>query len=156
MSEHKNLIFLGSSGTGKTHLATSIGIEAAINRNSVYFISCQKLIEQLVKAEKENRLDKKLKLLNRYSLLIIDEIGYINFDSYSANLFFQLISLRYEKRSLIITSNKNLSKWHEVFNDPILANAILDRLLHHGEIINIVGPSYRIKDIINTLEEDKT
>lgn len=156
MSEHKNLIFLGSSGTGKTHLAASIGIEAAINRNSVYFISCQKLIEQLVKAEKENRLDKKLKLLNRYSLLIIDEIGYINFDSYSANLFFQLISLRYEKRSLIITSNKNLSKWHEVFNDPILANAILDRLLHHSEIINIVGPSYRIKDIINTLEEDKT
>ena len=87
MEESKNLIFLGSSGTGKTHLATAIGIEAAINRHSVYFISCQKLIEQLVRAERENRLDKRLKQINRYSLLIIDEIGYINFDQKSANLF---------------------------------------------------------------------
>ncbi len=156
MEESKNLIFLGSSGTGKTHLATAIGIEAAINRHSVYFISCQKLIEQLVRAERENRLDKRLKQINRYSLLIIDEIGYINFDQKSANLFFQLVSLRYEKRSLIITSNKNLSKWHEIFNDPVIANAILDRLLHHSEIVNIVGPSYRIKDILNTLEEGTT
>lgn len=156
MEESKNLIFLGSSGTGKTHLATAIGIEAAINRHSVYFISCQKLIEQLVRAERENRLDRRLKQINRYSLLIIDEIGYINFDQKSANLFFQLVSLRYEKRSLIITSNKNLSKWHEIFNDPIIANAILDRLLHHSEIVNIVGPSYRIKDILNALEEGTT
>lgn len=154
MEENKNLIFLGSSGTGKTHLATAIGIEAAINRNSVYFISCQKLIEQLVKAEKENRLASRLKSINRYKLLIIDEIGYINFDSYSANLFFQLVSMRYEKRSLIITSNKNLSKWNEIFNDPVIANAILDRLLHHSEIVNIVGPSYRTKDILSTLEEE--
>lgn len=154
MEENKNLIFLGSSGTGKTHLATAIGIEAAINRNSVYFISCQKLIEQLVKAEKENRLAGRLKSINRYKLLIIDEIGYINFDSYSANLFFQLVSMRYEKRSLIITSNKNLSKWNEIFNDPVIANAILDRLLHHSEIVNIVGPSYRTKDILSTLEEE--
>ena len=94
IEENKNIIFLGSSGTGKTHLATAIGIEAAKNRNSVYFISCQKLIEQLVNAEKENRLENRLKLYNRYKLLIIDEIGYINFDSYSANLFFQLISKR--------------------------------------------------------------
>ena len=93
IEENKNIIFLGSSGTGKTHLATAIGIEAAKNRNSVYFISCQKLIEQLVNAEKENRLENRLKLYNRYKLLIIDEIGYINFDSYSANLFFQLISI---------------------------------------------------------------
>ena len=87
-------------------------------------------------------------------MLIIDEIGYINFDSYSANLFFQLVSMRYEKRSLIITSNKNLSKWNEIFNDPVIANAILDRLLHHSEIVNIVGPSYRTKDILSTLEEE--
>lgn len=154
IEENKNIIFLGSSGTGKTHLATAIGIEAAKNRNSVYFISCQKLIEQLVNAEKENRLENRLKLYNRYKLLIIDEIGYINFDSYSANLFFQLISMRYEKKSLIVTSNKNLSKWSDIFNDPVIANAILDRLLHHSEIINIIGPSYRTKDILNLLEED--
>ena len=108
IEENKNIIFLGSSGTGKTHLATAIGIEAAKNRNSVYFISCQKLIEQLVNAEKENRLENRLKLYNRYKLLIIDEIGYINFDSYSANLFFQLISMRYEKKSLIVTVNHHL------------------------------------------------
>ena len=154
IEENKNIIFLGSSGTGKTHLATAIGIQAAKNRNSVYFISCQKLIEQLVNAEKENRLENRLKLYNRYKLLIIDEIGYINFDSYSANLFFQLISMRYEKKSLIVTSNKNLSKWSDIFNDPVIANAILDRLLHHSEIINIIGPSYRTKDILNLLEED--
>lgn len=154
IEENKNIIFLGSSGTGKTHLATAIGIEAAKNRNSVYFISCQKLIEQLVNAEKENRLENRLKLYNRYKLLIIDEIGYINFDSYSANLFFQLISMRYEKKSLIVTSNKNLSKWSDIFNDPVIANAILDRLLHHSEIINIIGPSYRTKDILNLLEEE--
>lgn len=87
-------------------------------------------------------------------MLIIDEIGYINFDSYSANLFFQLISMRYEKKSLIVTSNKNLSKWSDIFNDPVIANAILDRLLHHSEIINIIEPSYRTKDILNLLEEE--
>lgn len=108
---------------------------------------------QLKKAENENRLDQRLKSFTRYKLLIIDEIGYINLDKQSANLFFQLISRRYEQRSTIITTNKSLSKWAEIFGDPVIANAILDRLLHHSHIVSIVGPSYRTKDVLDSLEE---
>lgn len=149
----ENILFVGSPGTGKTHLATSIGIEAALKRYSVHFISCQNLISDLMAAAEENRLEKRLKLYTRYRVLIIDEIGYLNLDEKAANLFFQLISRRYEKRSTIITTNKALSKWAEIFNDPVITNAILDRLLHHSHIINIVGPSYRVKDILSQLEE---
>lgn len=152
IEENENLLFIGSSGVGKTHLATAIGIEAAKNRYSTYFISCQTLMEQLKQAEQENRLNTKLKMLNRYKLLIIDEIGYINFDKESSNLFFQLISQRYEKKSTILTTNRSLSKWSDVFGDSIIANAILDRLLHHCHIINIVGPSYRTKDVLDSLD----
>lgn len=135
-------------------MATSIGIEAALKRYSVHFISCQNLISDLMSAAEENRLEKRLKLYTRYKVLIIDEIGYLNLDEKAANLFFQLISRRYEKRSTIITTNKSLSKWAEIFNDPVITNAILDRLLHHSHIINIVGPSYRVKDILSQLEEN--
>lgn len=152
IENNENLLFIGSPGVGKTHLATAIGIEAARNRYSVYFISCQELINQLKKAEQENRLVQRLKAFTRHKLLIIDEIGYINLDIDAANLFFQLISLRYEQKSTIITTNKNLSKWTDIFCDPIIANAILDRLLHHSHVINIVGPSYRTKDVIDSLE----
>ncbi len=150
----ENILFVGSPGTGKTHLATSIGIEAALKRYSVHFISCQNLISDLMCAAEENRLEKRLKLYTRYKVLIIDEIGYLNLDEKAANLFFQLISRRYEKRSTIITTNKALAKWAEIFNDPVITNAILDRLLHHSHIINIVGPSYRVKDILSQLEDE--
>lgn len=153
MENNENILFIGSPGTGKTHLATAIGVEAAMHRKSVYFISCQDLMIQLKKAENENRLDQRLKSFTRYKLLIIDEIGYINLDKQSANLFFQLISRRYEQRSTIITTNKSLSKWAEIFGDPVIANAILDRLLHHSHIVSIVGPSYRTKDVLDSLEE---
>lgn len=149
-----NILFIGSPGTGKTHLATSIGIEAALKRYSVHFVTCQNLLADLLLAEEENRLEKRLKQYTRYRVLIIDEIGYLNLDQKAANIFFQLISRRYEKRSTIITTNKALSKWTEIFNDPIITNAILDRLLHHSHIINIIGPSYRIKDILSKLEEN--
>ena len=150
----ENIIFVGSPGTGKTHLATSIGIEAALHRYGVHFTSCQKLMSDLTLACEENRLEKRLKQYCKYKVLIIDEIGYLNMDLNQANLFFQLISRRYEKKSTILTTNKVLSKWAEIFGDPIITNAILDRLLHHCHIINIIGPSYRTKDIISQLEEN--
>ena len=128
-----------------------IGAEAARHRYSVYFITCQ----ELKKAEMENRLEARLKAFMRHKLLIIDEIGYLNLDQEDANLFFQLISLRYEKKSTIITTNKTLSKWTEIFGNPIIANAILDRLLHHSHVINIVGPSYRTKNILTMAKDPK-
>lgn len=152
LENNENILFVGSPGVGKTHLATAIGIEAAKNRYSVYFISCQELIAQLKKADQENRLEQRLKAFTRHKLLIIDEIGYLNLDVQAANLFFQLISMRYEQKSTIVTTNKNLSKWAEIFCNPVIANAILDRLLHHSHIVNIVGPSYRTKDILESLD----
>ena len=148
IENNENLLFIGSPGTGKTHLATSIGIEAAMHHYSTYFITMQELINQLKRAELENRLEARLRHFQKYRLLIIDELGYLNMEEESANLFFQLISRRYEKKSTIITSNKNLSKWSELFKDPVITNAILDRLLHHSKVIQMIGPSYRTKDLI--------
>ena len=142
----ENIIFIGNSGVGKTHLATSIGIEAAQNRNSTYFINCNDLIANLKKAQSENRFINRLNHYARYKVLIIDEVGFLPMDLDGANMLFQLINKRYEKHSTIITTNKPFGKWHEIFNDVTLANAILDRLLHHSHIININGNSYRLKD----------
>lgn len=153
LERHENILFLGPSGVGKTHLATAIGITAAKKRYSVYFISCHDLITQLNKAHYENKLDQRIKHFCRYELLIIDEIGYLPVDKQGANLFFQLIAKRYEKHSTIITTNMTFNKWGDVFSDNVLANAILDRLLHHSTIVNISGNSYRIKDKIKQLED---
>ena len=133
----ENILFVGSSGVGKTHLATSIGIECAKHRYSTYFISFQDLISQLKKALSENRLDIRLRHFCKYKILIIDEIGYLPIDIDAANLFFQLISKRYEKHCTIITTNTNFSKWSDIFGNSVIANAILDRLLHHSHIISV-------------------
>ena len=155
IEEKKNILFIGSPGVGKTHLATSLGIEAARKRNSVYFISCNDLITNLSRAFKENRLESKIKFYCKYKLLIIDEIGYLPITKDEANMFFQLIAKRYENKPTIITTNQPFSKWGEVFGDTTIASAIIDRLVHHSVIINIKGKSYRIKDLIQEEIDDE-
>ncbi len=150
----ENIIFVGSPGVGKTHLATSIGVTAAKNRDSTYFINCNDLIANLKKANSENRFINRLNHYAKYKLLIIDEVGFLPIDSEGANMLFQLINKRYENHSTIITTNKPFGKWHEIFGDVTLANAILDRLLHHSHIININGNSYRLKDKLKSEIED--
>lgn len=150
----ENIVFLGSSGVGKTHLATSIGIAAAKKRTSTYFIKCNDLILNLKKAQLENRLEARLKHYSKYKLLIIDEIGYLPIDEEEAKLFFQLIDKRYENKSTIFTTNSNFKSWAEIFQDPKIANAILDRILHHASVVNIIGDSYRLKNHIQ--KEDKS
>lgn len=150
----ENVIFCGTPGVGKTNLAVSIGIEAAKHRYCVYFITFQDLISQLKKASAENRLEARIKWFCRYKLLIIDELGYQKMDVDSANLFFHLIAKRYERLSTIITTNSPFSKWSDIFHEPVLTNALLDRLLHHCSVININGPSYRLKDQMPYMTED--
>lgn len=146
IEKHENIVFLGNSGVGKTHLATSIGIAAAKNRYSTYFIKCHDLLQQLKKAKLENRLDARLKHFCKYKLLIIDELGYLPIDKEDSKLFFQLIDMRYEKRSTILTTNINFNEWDDVFYDAVIANAILDRVLHHAHVVSISGKSYQLKD----------
>ena len=141
-----NVVFLCSPGVGKTHLAVALGILAAQNRYSTYYINCNTLIENLNKAHYENRLAERLKNYAKYRVLIIDEIGYLPMDIQGANLFFQIIAKRYEKNTTILTSNKPFSGWNEVYSDITIASAILDRILHHCTVINIKGDSYRLKE----------
>lgn len=146
IDKQENILFVGTSGVGKTHLATAIGITCARARYSTYFVSFDNLMTQLKKAHMENRLESRMKFFARYKVLIIDELGYMPIDSDAANLFFQLIARRYEKHCTIITTNMPFSKWGEIFGSPTLANAVLDRLLHHSTVISIKGPSYRLKE----------
>lgn len=146
MENNENIIFMGTSGVGKTHLAVGIGMAAARKRISTYYITFNDLINQLIKANSENRADIKIKYFCKYKLLIIDEIGYLPITKEGAYLFFQLINKRYEKKSTILTTNQMFSKWPEVFGDSVVTNAIIDRLVHHAHIIKVKGQSYRIKD----------
>jgi len=141
-----NVIVLGPPGVGKTHLAVSLGIKAIENGYRVLFTTAANLIAVLTRAHAEGRLDEKLKVYATPRLLIIDEIGYLPIDRLGANLFFQLISRRYERGPMILTSNQTFSAWGDVFGDRIIATAILDRLLHHAVTLNIRGNSYRLKD----------
>lgn len=145
--EHgENVIFLGPPGVGKTHLAIALGIQAIQAGYPVLFSSAQTLLGNLSKAHQEGRLEEKLKQYGMSKLLIVDEIGYIPIERAGANLFFQLVSRRYEKGAMILTSNQSFTKWGEVFGDSVIATAILDRLLHHSVVLNIKGESYRLRE----------
>jgi len=145
--EGTNIVFIGHPGVGKTHLAISMGYEVAIKRNSVYFIKFNKLITILKNAYHEGTFDKRVRLYFKYKLLIIDEVGFNEVSPLEAKLFFQLIDLRYTKRSTIFTSNMTFDKWPQILgNDEMITKAILDRILHYSYLFNITGPSYRIKD----------
>ena len=147
IENHENLILLGSSGTGKTHLAISLGYLATQGRRKVKFITAADLLLQLEAAEYQNKLTHYFsKIIGSVSVLIIDEFGYVKLNEKQANLFFQIINRRYETGSIIITSNLIFTKWQEVLNnDEALTAAILDRLVHHSHIINVQGESYRLK-----------
>ena len=144
----ENIVFYGNSGVGKTHLATAIGITAAQNRNSTYFIKCAELMESLHKAQLEGRFAERLKKYCGYKVLIIDELGYLPISREDSKLFFQLIDRRYERNSTIITTNINFSQWDEIFGDPLIADAIIDRLLHHATVVTIKGKSYRLQNLL--------
>jgi DNA replication protein DnaC len=144
----ENIVFYGNSGVGKTHLATAIGITAAQSRNSTYFIKCAELMESLHKAQLEGRFAERLKKYCGYKVLIIDELGYLPISREDSKLFFQLIDRRYERNSTIITTNINFSQWDEIFGDPLIADAIIDRLLHHATVVTIKGKSYRLQNLL--------
>lgn len=142
----ENLVLLGPPGVGKSHLAVALGLKAIQKKYRTLFSPAAALVASLLKAYAENRLEEKLKFYCVPKLLIIDEIGYVPVDVHGAHLLFQLISRRYERGSIVLTSNRGFAQWGEIFGDTIIAGAILDRLLHHSTVINIKGESYRLKE----------
>jgi DNA replication protein DnaC len=144
---------LGPPGTGKSHLAAALAVEAVRAGRSVYFISLAELVTALAKAEREGTLRERIRFLCRASLLVVDEIGYLPVTPGGGNLFFQLVNARYERGAMILTSNRGFAEWGDVFGDQVVATALLDRLLHHAVVIQIEGSSYRMRQHADLLPD---
>lgn len=145
--------FLGPPGTGKSHLAIALGFEAVKAGKSVFFATLAELVDSMRKAEREGRLRERVKFLSRYSLLIVDEIGYLPVGSGGGNLFFQLVNACYERCAMVMTGNRGFGEWADIFGDAVVATALLDRLLHHAVVIPIEGNSYRLREHASLIPE---
>ncbi|MEU9885791.1 IS21-like element helper ATPase IstB [Sphaerisporangium sp. NPDC051011] len=146
VAARENVVFLGPPGTGKTHLSIGLGIRACQAGHRVAFATAGQWVDRLADAHIRGTLQDELTRLSRIPVLIVDEVGYVPFEHQAANLFFQLVSSRYERASLIVTSNKPFGRWGEVFGDDVVAAAMIDRLVHHAEVISLKGDSYRLKN----------
>ena len=153
VARHEVVHFLGPPSTGKSHLATALGVKAVKAGRSVYFCTLADLLGQLARAEREGRLHERIRFFARAALLIVDEIGYLPVVPGGGNLFSQLVAARYERGAMILTSNRDFAEWGEVFGDPVVATALLDRLLHHAVVVQIEGSSYRLRQHAELMPE---
>lgn len=155
IKEHRNVIFLGKSGAGKTHMATALGIEACKSNYRTRFISCYRLVNELTEAREDNDLSRLIQRYSRYDLLILDELGYIPFSKEGSELLFQVLAERHERGSVMITTNLGFADWTQVFGDPVITAALLDRLTHKAHIIDCPWDSYRLKQSLKAKKKRK-